>query len=88
MMAPFQGPLRSSSSLDLRSAETPLGQRQQKKTTCSHLQQEGLALGNFARSDALEGGVLPGVDLHVPQPREMRDLVCGGRTDGRELTNQ
>lgn len=67
---------------------TPLGRRRHKKTTRSHLQQEGLALGNFARSDALEGGVLPGVDLHVPQPREMRHLVCGGRTEGRDTGGQ
>lgn len=49
------------------------------KTTCSHLQEEGLNLGNFARGDTLERGVLPGVHLYVTQPREMRHLVCGRR---------
>lgn len=63
------------------STSAPRSGKDVSTTACSHLQQEGLRLGNFARSDALEGGVLPGVDLHVPQPREMRHLVCGGRSD-------
>lgn len=45
------------------------------KATRTHLEEEGLALGDFAGGDALEGGILPGVDLHVTQPREMRHLV-------------
>ena len=50
------------------------------KTTCSHLQEEGLNLRHFARGDTLEWGVLPGIHLYVTQPREMRHLVCGRRT--------
>lgn len=51
-----------------------------EKTTCSHLEEEGLSLRNFARGDALERGILPGIHLYVTQPREMRHLVCGRRT--------
>lgn len=55
------------------------GAADNKKRTGAHLQEEGLALGDFAGGDALEGGVLPGVDLHVTQPREVRHLVWGGK---------
>lgn len=55
---------------------------------CPHLQQERLRLGNFAGGDALEGGVLAGVDLHVAQPGEMRHLVYGGRAARKKTANQ
>lgn len=51
------------------------GAADNKKRTGAHLEEEGLALRDFAGGDALERGILPGVDLHVAQPREMRHLV-------------
>lgn len=42
----------------------------------SYLEHEWLRLRDFARGDTLKRGVLPGVHLHVSQPREMRHLVC------------
>lgn len=51
-----------------------------KNPSHSHLQEEGLNLRDFACGDTLEGGILPGVHLHLTQPREMSHLVCERRT--------
>jgi len=50
-------------------------------TAVAHLHEEPLGLGSLAGGHALEGGILPRVDLHVAQAGEMRRFCCRGSQD-------